>query len=194
MGHLFTREGQRKYLSSDERRAFLSAACGFRPDIETLCRLLTLTGCRLSEALNLTAAQVDVAGGEIVFESLKKRRRGQYRAVPVPEALLGRLDAVHGILSARQAGRGDRRLWATSRVGAWRHVRIVMAAAGVAGPQATPRGLRHGFAVAAISAGAPLNLVQRWLGHSDIATTAIYANAIGAEERRIAARMWVGLV
>lgn len=28
------------------------------------------------------------------------------------------------------------------------------------------------------------------LGHADIATTAIYADAMGAEEREIAARMW----
>ena len=36
----------------------------------------------------------------------------------------------------------------------------------------------------------PLNLLQRWLGHADIATTAIYADAMGPEERAIAARMW----
>ena len=30
----------------------------------------------------------------------------------------------------------------------------------------------------------PLNLVQRWLGHADL------ADVMGAEEREIAARMW----
>jgi len=38
--------------------------------------------------------------------------------------------------------------------------------AGVKGPQATPTGLRRGFGVAAIQAGIPLNLLQRWLGHA----------------------------
>jgi integrase/recombinase XerD len=42
-----------------------------------------------------------------------------------------------------------------------------------------PKGLRHGFGVQAVSAGIPLNLVQRWLGHSQLSTTAIYANAVG---------------
>jgi site-specific recombinase XerD len=48
----------------------------------------------------------------------------------------------------------------------------------------------HGFGVAAVQAGIPLNLVQRWLGHAQLSTTAIYAEAIGPEEQEIAARMW----
>jgi integrase len=36
----------------------------------------------------------------------------------------------------------------------------------------------------------PLNLVQRWLGHASLTTTAIYLDALGDEEREIAARMW----
>jgi integrase/recombinase XerD len=65
-----------------------------------------------------------------------------------------------------------------------------MAAAGLDGPQASPNGLRHGFGVAAVSAGIPLNLVQKWLGHAQLTTTAIYADATNAEEKDIARRMW----
>jgi integrase len=36
----------------------------------------------------------------------------------------------------------------------------------------------------------PINLVQRWLGHASMTTTAIYLQAMGFEEREIAARMW----
>ena len=36
----------------------------------------------------------------------------------------------------------------------------------------------------------PLNMLCKGMGHADIKTTAIYANAIGAEEQDIAARMW----
>ncbi|MDT8873452.1 hypothetical protein RAA17_25850 [Komagataeibacter rhaeticus] len=28
----------------------------------------------------------------------------------------------------------------------------------------------------------PLNMVQKWLGHAQLSTTAIYADAVGAEE------------
>lgn len=65
-----------------------------------------------------------------------------------------------------------------------------MQVAGLEGPHASPKGLRHGFGVAAVTAGIPLNLVQRWLGHAQLTTTAIYANAIGTEEHDIARRIW----
>ena len=65
-----------------------------------------------------------------------------------------------------------------------------MAAADLDGPQASPKGLRHGFGIAAVSAGIPLNLVQKWLGHAQLTATAIYANATGTEEKDIARRMW----
>ena len=46
------------------------------------------------------------------------------------------------------------------------------------------------FGVAAVTAGVPLNLVQKLLGHAQLSTTAIYADAVGEEEHAIAARMW----
>lgn len=185
--HLFDHCGRRKYLTADERAAFLKAAEQAPQEIKTLCHVLAYTGCRISEALALTVERIDFAGQMIVFESLKKRRRGVFRAVPVPPQLLKELDAVHR-LHSRQ---GKNTIWALSRLTAWRHIKVIMAAAGIEqGPQASPRGLRHGFGVAAVSAGVPLNLVQKWLGHAQISTTAIYANALGAEERNIAARMW----
>ncbi|MEZ5846001.1 MAG: tyrosine-type recombinase/integrase [Geminicoccaceae bacterium] len=58
------------------------------------------------------------------------------------------------------------------------------------GPQRTAKGLRHGYGVNAITKGVPLNMLCKWMGYADIKTTAIYANAIGAEEQGIAARMW----
>jgi integrase/recombinase XerD len=38
--------------------------------------------------------------------------------------------------------------------------------------------------------GVPLHMLQRWLGHAQLSTTAIYADAVGKEEQDIAARMW----
>ena len=58
---------------------------------------LAFAGCRLSEALALTVGRVDLAARALVVESLKKRRTGIYRAVPVPPVLLEALDLVHGI-------------------------------------------------------------------------------------------------
>ena len=72
----------------------------------------------------------------------------------------------------------------------WRAGHAVMQEARLDGPHASSKGLRHGFGVAAVSAGIPLNLVQKWLGHAHLSTTAIYADTVGAEEQDIAQRMW----
>jgi site-specific recombinase XerD len=106
--------------------------------------------------------------------------------VPVPAALLDALDLVHGLRD--RATRSY--LWTWSLKTAYTRVIEIMAQAGIAGPQASPKGLRHGFGVACIEKGIPLNLVQRWLGHAQLSTTAIYADAVGEEERHIAARLW----
>ena len=186
---LFERSGERKYLSASERRQFRDAMEAYPPEIRTLCWLMLDTGCRISEALALKPKSIDFGGQAIVLESLKKRRRGVYRSVPVSAELLAVLDETFG-LRKMQKERASEPLWSWHRMTAYRHILSVMAAAGVAGPQATPKGLRHGFAIAALEAGVPMNLVQRWLGHADLATTAIYANAMGAEERHFAAKMW----
>jgi integrase/recombinase XerD len=103
---LYTCEGARKYVTAGERQAFLRVAEQAERRVRTLCMTLAYAGCRLSEALALTADRVDLAAGVLVFESLKKRRRGLYRAVPVPPALLEALDLVHG-LRELQARRGQ---------------------------------------------------------------------------------------
>jgi integrase/recombinase XerD len=127
----------------------------------------------------------------VVFESLKKRRRGVFRAVPVPPELLDSLDMVHGIREAQRRGQVQAPLWPWSRMTGFRRVQEVIAAAGIPdGPHACPKGLRHGFGVQAVSKGITLNMVQKRLGHAQLTTTAISANAVGEEEQRIAARMW----
>jgi integrase len=65
-----------------------------------------------------------------------------------------------------------------------------MAAASIIGTPAMPKGLRHGFGVNAFQSNVSPHLVQRWVGHTSLRTTAIYGDVIGPEERAIAARMW----
>ncbi len=151
--------------------------------------MLHFTGCRISEALSLTPKRIDFENKALIFETLKKRREGVYREVPCPDRLLDTLDLVHGLKEQRK--RRDERLWDWSRTTAWRRVKAVIDAAGIeAGAHASPKGLRHGYGVGAVSAGVPLNMLSKWMGHSKIETTAIYANALGEEQRQIAERMW----
>ena len=115
---LHTQNGARKYLTAGERDAFLRAAEHADRQVRTLCMTLAYAGCRLSEALALTADRVNLAAGVLVIESLKKRHTGIFRAVLVPPALLEALDLVYGIRERQGRcgkGRGDR-LWPWSRM------------------------------------------------------------------------------
>lgn len=186
---LYARSGQRKYLTAEERRRFIAAADAAAPEVRTLCLTLVYLGCRLSEALALTASNVEADSGLIAIRSLKKRGRLAIRQVPASPAFLALLVQVHGLARFSDQD-ADRRLWQWQRTRAWQLVKGVMSAARVYRLPASPRGLRHAYGVHAVLSGVPLPLVQKWLGHADISTTAIYTNVLGPEEREIAARMW----
>src|SRR5258707_14403213 len=171
MIQLFDAAGQRKYLTPAQRLDFLQAAEKAPREVFTFCATLAHTGCRVSEALAVTGTHVDLAAGVVVLESLKKRRKGIFRAVPVPRDLLQALDTVHNLCRV-----GDARLWDWSRTTAWRRVKEVMEAASIRGLYASPKGVRHGFGIKATTSDVPLNMTQKWMGHARLETTAIYAN------------------
>lgn len=190
-GSLYAPSGERKYLTPTERERFLAFAWSCqRPDLRTLALVLALTGCRISEALALRAGAVQRETGCIALRSLKRRHGAIIiREVPVPARLLDELERVHGISSAHPSAT----LWTLSRSRAWSLIKTLMAQAEIAaGIHQTPKGLRHAYGLHAIRNGVPLNLLQKWLGHAKLSTTAIYAQAMGDEEREIASRMWRG--
>jgi site-specific recombinase XerD len=182
---LFDQRGNRKYLVARERLAFVYVASKERDAISTFCLTMVFTGARISEVLALTASRIDAANEAIIFDTLKQRRKNVFRAIPVPRGLIPLLT----IYGADKSGR----LWPWGRTTAWKVVKAVMLKAGIAENLCKPKALRHAFAVEAGQKGIPLNIVQRWLGHARIETTAIYASAIGDEERNLARRAWSSL-
>ena len=190
---LFTLDGKRKYLNADELDLFITAAGQQeRPQVRTLCLVLAHTGCRISEALALTVDSVDIGEGTIVFKSLKQRHKTRYRAVPVPASTLDALELVHGLRKAQRLKRrkNEGKLWPWGRTQAYKHVKAVMREAGIEGPQASPKGLRHGFGVRSTEKTRNPRLVMKWLGHRSLDKTIIYMDVIGDEERAAAAKMW----
>ncbi len=196
---LYDSAGNRLYLNADERESFLRVAREKPPLERTLCETLHYTGCRISEALELTAARIDLSGKTIAIRSLKKRKdkNGQqkiiYRTIPVPSEFIDTLNVAHGIREAQKKGKKQTSipLWDWTRQ--WGRILItnVMIEAGIPeGPYRCPKGLRHAYGINAVVKGTPLNMLQKWMGHADIKTTAIYANAVGPEEQDIAARLW----
>jgi len=181
---LFDRRGVRKYIVASERSAFVGRALNDETPVGSFCLTLAITGARLSETLALTRDSLDISNEAIVFETLKRRKRGIFRAVPVPAFLLKQL-----IEHSPEHGR----IWPWGRTTAWKVVKVFMADAGIPPTVQTPRAIRHGFAIHAGQNGVPLNIVQRWMGHARIETTAIYAAALGDEERNLAKRCWGNL-
>lgn len=186
---LFDRTGSRKYLVARERSAFASAATAEDGEIGAFCLILLFTGARISEVLALTRQRIDKANGAIIIETLKRRKRGMFRAVPVPGKLLLILDQA---FDASKMDDRDR-LWIWGRTTAWKRVKQVMRAAGIAEALCKPKALRHGFGAGAGQNAIPLNFIQRWLGHARIETSAIYVEALGDEERALARRSWIAL-
>ena len=68
---LYTGGGRRKYLTAQERERFVDAAASRAPEIETLCLMLVWTGCRISVALIVSMADLDVDGGMVAVHGLK---------------------------------------------------------------------------------------------------------------------------
>ncbi|MET3438038.1 site-specific integrase [Sphingomonas sp. 1185] len=182
---IFNHDGQRKYLNPNEIDLVISHSKNFPASVQMFCMMISYTGCRISEALSMTTNSIDFSSRHVVIRCLKKRGKTVFRSIPLPPLFLNLI----GRWIKKEKNNGER-LWPWSRMTGYRRIRDVMTAANIRGRHASPKGLRHGFGVRAVQASVPLTLVQRWLGHADIKTTAIYTNATGPEERRIASRMW----
>jgi integrase len=178
---LHGRNGKRKYLNLVERELFLDALPGLPLRRRAFCLVLAFTGCRISEALSLGPDNLDAREEVLVFETLKQRRKGVYRAVPVPTELIELLRAI-----SEEDG-----FFNFSRTTAWRIVKQVMSEAGIEGEEhAMPKGIRHSFGIAHAKAKTPQNLVQRWMGHTKKETTDIYQDAVEDEDREFASAIW----
>jgi integrase len=184
------RSGSRKYVNSDERRRIARVTEELPTEHALFVMTLLWTGARICEVLAVCPASFQIERSIVAFETLK-RRRSSTREVPIPPGLMSAMDQCFDIAAAqRDVGKASLALWPWCRTTAWLRVKDVMMRAGVTGIAACPRGLRHGFCIGTLQAGVPMNLVQRWMGHASMSTTAIYAAASGPEEIEFAARFW----
>lgn len=189
---LFDESGNRKYLNPEERELFYKATADVPKDWRMFGLMIYFTGCRLSEALNIKVKDIDFSGGAVTIGTLKQRKSGVFRQVPLSDDYLRSLDNSFDlrILQKKNSKTRNEFIWGWSRRHGYQVIKKIMEKAELEGVYAMPKGLRHAFAIACLDKGLPLNMVQKWLGHSSIETTAIYANAVGKEERKLAAKLW----
>jgi len=85
---LYDRQNNRLYINADERLRFTSTAEKQNDRVRILCLVLAFTGCRISEALELTSDRILGHESLIVFRTLKTHGRHAFREVPVPASLI----------------------------------------------------------------------------------------------------------
>ena len=181
--------GERLYLNHDERERFYNATKFQENDIKYFCQMLYFTGCRLNEVINILYGRIDFNEQGVIIETLKRRRKGVFRFLDLPEDFLERLNDVYDIKS-QQKEKQSNNIWSfTGRTGQ-NYIKKVMNEADITGKKACAKGLRHSFGVKAIENQVPISQLKEWLGHRYIDSTAIYLQAKGKERRNLAKRMW----
>ncbi len=175
-----------KALSEQDVDALLIA-----PDVATslglrdraMLEVLYATGLRVSELVNLTLSQINLAQGVVRVVGKGDRERlvpvGDEASTWLTEFLAhGRAELLRdkvtesAFLTQRGAG--------MTRQAFWYLIKRYALKAGIS-TALSPHTLRHAFATHLLNHGADLRVVQMLLGHADISTTQIYTHV--ARER-----------
>lgn len=153
--------------------------------------LTVIYGCglRLGEGIGLQVRDVD---SERMCLHIRQGKGSKDRYVPLPETVLPLLRAYWlshhhpTYLFPAKASRGSLAQSSMDPTGVQRAFKAALAASGVNKP-ATVHTLRHSWATHLLEAGINLRLIQLWLGHSSLKTTAIYTHLTRPAEE-VAAR------
>jgi site-specific recombinase XerD len=177
-------KGEKYPVEILERREVeaLLAGCGSSPTGRRDRALLTLlwrSGLRISEALALRPADVNLLAGTV---RVLRGKGGTARTVAL-DALAR--SAVEGWLAVRPAGRGPL-FCPVSKPGqpvksnhVRNRLRRLAARAGIE-KRVHPHALRHTYAVELDAEGFPLRDIRDLLGHSNASTTDTYLRGLGA--------------
>jgi integrase len=164
-----TEEGKSRHGEFDEREEALiinTLRQWEKHDHADVCEVLIDTGLRTGELWKLKRSEIDFRSGTLVLLDTKNDSN---RIVPMTAR-------VRKIMERRCAGGGQpfpfsndwlHHAWVTLRTHLGR----------TDDPVFVPHTFRHTCAVRLVRKGVRLNTVMKWLGHSNIQTTMIYADA-----------------
>ncbi|MEG2453109.1 MAG: site-specific tyrosine recombinase [Clostridium sp.] len=147
---------------------------------KAMLELLYATGIRVSELMNLCLTDINVNIGFITCHDGGKDRT-------IPFNRVAKASVVHYIQDAREIlTKKKESPWLfvncnggqMSRQGFWKIIKFYGDKAGIK-TDITPHTLRHSFAAHLIGSGADMRAVQIIMGHSDVATTQMYAAYAG---------------
>ena len=173
-----------KAVSRDQVLSILNIAADDQISIrdKAMLELLYSTGARVSELINLNAADIStITNEDQVNTTVKlKGKGGKERVVPIGSFAV---KAVNDYLTRSRPNlikvSTQRALFLNqhggrlSRQSAWNVVTSNAERAGV-GEQVSPHSMRHSFATHLLDGGADIRVVQELLGHASVTTTQIY--------------------
>lgn len=164
------KKGARQALTVEELERLRDACKTYRE--KALIEFLVSTGCRLSEIAQLRAADLNLADRSVQVTGKGDKDRMVYFSVRarlmVQEYIVQRKGG-DGLFVSNKSPYEPLKPRAIQRI-----VRSLSERAGLEG-RVHPHLLRHTFATHALNGGMDVTVIQRLLGHEDIATTQIYA-------------------
>lgn len=143
---------------------------------KAMLELLYATGIRVSELINLKLEDINLSVGFLVCRDGQRER-----TIPFGKKASKALNAY--LTQARaELLKGQESCWlftncngkAMTRQGFWKIIKYYGEKAGIQA-DITPHSLRHSFAAHLLRSGTDIQAVQAMLGHSDMATTQVYA-------------------
>lgn len=144
-----------------------------------LLELLYASGCRISEALDLTLDRLYLDQAVVRLTGKGDKQRLVPLGTPAVAALQAWLEQGRPPLAAKARKSNwlflNKRGGRLSRQGFFQKLREYALAAGITRP-ISPHKLRHSFATHLLEGGADLRSLQSLLGHADIATTQVYTH------------------
>lgn len=164
------KKGARQALTVEELERLRDACKTYRE--KALIEFLVSTGCRLSEIAQLRSADLNLADRSVQVTGKGDKDRVVYFSVRarlmVQEYIVQRKGG-DGLFVSNKSPYEPLKPRAIQRI-----VRSLSERAGLEG-RVHPHLLRHTFATHALNGGMDVTVIQRLLGHEDIATTQIYA-------------------
>ena len=166
----FDKKAARQALSTEELERLRDACEGYRE--KALVEFLVSTGCRLSEAAGLMLDDLNFADHSVTVHGKGDKDRVVYFSIR------SRL-MLQEYVKERKGGTG---LFVSSKApyptlkprAIQRIIHSISVRAGLAS-RVHPHLLRHTFATQSLNSGMDVTVLQKLLGHEDLATTQIYA-------------------
>lgn len=165
---------QRDYLSVEEVKLLIQAPCTYK-NLKQAFLFSCFTGLRKSDILDLRWKDISKSGNKYqIYKRIQKTQRWQ--TIPLSEQAMLWLPDRHDMEDDAKIFLSMSNSSLAANIRKWARI------AGIKHKQVTFHVARHTFATLELSLGVDIYTVSKLLGHSNIATTQIYAKVVDKQK------------